>query len=226
MRLFLVRHGESLGNVDPAVHARMADHAIPLSDGGAAQAEHAGRLLGAHFDDRFGAGHSRSGDQRRIRLWTSPYARTRQTADGLQRGAGGWLADRREHILLCEQQFGLFDGIPDEDLATRFPHEYAHYAKQEQFHGRFWARMPLGESRFDVATRVYQAFGTFLRDRDRHGIENAVIVCHGVTLRAIVMMWCHRSPEWFDAEPNPGNAAIRVIDDGEDRGYLFAGFPP
>jgi broad specificity phosphatase PhoE len=216
MRLFLVRHGQSAGNVDRTLHARMADHAIPLSPEGHEQAVRAGEFLADYF---------RAADAAlKVRLWTSPYARTRQTADGLQRGTGGLLADRREHVLLCEQQFGLFDGVPDDELRLRFPHEHAHYAKQEQFEGRFWARMPLGESRFDVAKRVHQAFGTFLRDRDRHGIDNVVIVCHGVTLRAIVMMWSHLTPEWFDAEPNPKNCAIRLIDDSEDKGYLFAGF--
>jgi 2,3-bisphosphoglycerate-dependent phosphoglycerate mutase len=220
MRLFLVRHGESLGNVDKTAHARMADHAIPLSAQGKDQARRAGEQLAGHFVSLFDTVDAAPP----IRLWTSPYTRTRETADGLQLGAGDWLRDRREHVLLCEQQFGLFDGIPDEELPVRFPHEQAHYAKQEQFHGRFWARMPLGESRFDVATRVHQAFGTFLRDRDRHGIENVVVVCHGVTLRAIVMMWCHQTPEWFDAQPNPKNCAIRLIEDSEDRGYLFEGF--
>jgi len=80
--------------------------------------------------------------------------------------------------------------------------------------------MPLGESRFDVACRVHQAFGTFHRDNDKHGIDTIVVVCHGVTLRAFVMMWCHHSPEWFDAEPNPKNGAVRLIDNGEDLGYL------
>lgn len=31
MRLYLVRHGESQGNVNQKVHSKMADHAIPLS---------------------------------------------------------------------------------------------------------------------------------------------------------------------------------------------------
>ncbi len=50
------------------------------------------------------------------------------------------------------------------------------------------------------------------------------MICHGVTLRAFVMMWCHLPPEWFEAEKNPFNCAIRVIDSGEDKGYLFEGF--
>jgi broad specificity phosphatase PhoE len=129
--------------------------------------------------------------------------------------------DVREHINLCEQQFGLFDGIPDEELPAHFPEEYAHYAKSEEHEGRFWARMPLGESRFDVAVRIHEAFGTFHRDADRHGIKDIIVICHGVSLRAFVMQWLHLTPEWFDAEPNPGNCWIRLIEDGEDREYIY-----
>src|SRR5207342_1431465 len=144
-------------------------------------------------------------------------------ADGVRLAAGRWIMDVREHVLLCEQQFGLFDGVPDDDLPARFPEEWAYYDRTCGFGGKFWARMPLGESRFDVAQRVHQAFGTFHRDAADHGIEDFVVICHGVTLRAFVMMWCHLSPEWFEAEPNPHNAAVRLIEGGTDRGYLFAG---
>ena len=47
--------------------------------------------------------------------------RTRQTADGIEETCGAFIADRREDILLCEQQFGLFDGIADKDLPVQFP---------------------------------------------------------------------------------------------------------
>lgn len=220
MRIVLVRHGESYGNVDPTIHARMADHAIPLSDRGWEQAREAGRRLDSYFGSLFGEPR----EHPHVRLWVSPYRRTRQTADGIIEGASDWISDQREHVLLCEQQFGLFDGVPDDELAHRFPNEHAHYEKLRRFEGRFWARMPLGESRFDVALRVHQAFGTFHRDAEADGIENLIVICHGVTLRAFVMMWCHLSPEWFEAEPNPHNCAIRVIEDGVDRGYVFEGF--
>ena len=218
MRILLVRHGESAGNVDPGVHRWMADHAIGLSDRGKKQVREAGTKVDAFYRELYGS------ERPHIRLWVSPYARTRQTADGLCETAGDWITDRKEHILLCEQQFGLFDGVPDEELPRLFPAEHEHYEKCERFEGRFWARMPLGESRFDVAVRVHQAFGTFMRDREQHGIENLVVVCHGVTLRAFVMMWCHLGPEWFEAEKNPTNCAIRFIDGGVDRGYVFEGF--
>jgi 2,3-bisphosphoglycerate-dependent phosphoglycerate mutase len=220
MRVVLVRHGESYGNVDPTVHARMADHAIPLSDRGWEQAREAGRQLDAYYRTLFDSPEQRP----HIRLWVSPYRRTRQTAEGLLQHAGPWITDQREHVLLCEQQFGLFDGIPDEELVRRFPVEHAHYEKCCRFEGKFWARMPLGESRFDVAQRVHQSFGTFQRDALDSGIRDIVVICHGVTLRAFIMMWCHRSPEWFEEEPNPNNCSVRVIDEGVDIGYVFEGF--
>ena len=219
MRILLVRHGESLGNVDPTVHQTTADHAVPLSERGKEQAREAGRQIAAHFAERPTTG------VRHTRLWVSPYTRTRETADGIQETAGHHITDRKEHILLCEQQFGLFDGIPDGELPKRFPQEFAYYDMQCRFGGKFWARMPQGESRFDVAKRIHQAFGTFHRDAEVHGIHDIVVICHGVTLRAFVMMWCHLSPEWFEEEKNPCNCAVRVIDSGVDQGYLFAGFP-
>ena len=83
--------------------------------------------------------------------------------------------------------------------------------------------MPLGESRFDVANRVHESFGTFHRDNERHNIDTLIVVCHGVTLRAFVMQWLHLTPEWFDDEPNPGNCDIRLIKDGKDEGYIYRG---
>lgn len=219
MRILLVRHGESLGNVDPLVHATTADHAVPLSDRGRAQAREAGAKIASYLEAHV------AGERPHIRLWVSPYLRTRQTADALMETSRGWVTDRVEHILLCEQQFGLFDGVPPAELSERFPREFAYYDMQCRFGGKFWARMPQGESRFDVAKRIHQAFGTFHRDAAEHGIQDIIVICHGVTLRAFVMMWCHLSPEWFEAETNPHNCAIRLVEGGADLGYVFDGFP-
>jgi broad specificity phosphatase PhoE len=217
MRILLVRHGESMGNVDPSVHATTADHAVPLSDRGHDQAREAGKHIARYFEAQ--------DESRHVRLWLSPYRRTRETAEALAETAGSQITDRVEHILLCEQQFGLFDGLTDAQMMERFPHEKTYFDLQCRFGGKFWARMPQGESRFDVAQRIHQAFGTLQRDAVQHGIRDIVVICHGVTLRAFVMMWCHLSPEWFEAEPNPANCAVRLIDHGVDKGYLFAGFP-
>jgi 2,3-bisphosphoglycerate-dependent phosphoglycerate mutase len=268
MRILLVRHGLSKANRDKNVHKTMADHAIPLDDEGVEQAHAVGAWLQPYLEgwqkaapSRRSAAKARSDRESlvsyigkgsrpivgdlppaplKIRMWISPYERTRGTARAIQETLGRntlagdkdtqelgdfpWF-DTREHVLLAEQQFGLFDGILDEDLPKEFPVEYAHYKKCEDFEGKFWARMPLGESRLDVVQRVHQAFGTIHRDALKHQIDNVIIVAHGVTIRAFVMMWCHKSVEWFEAEKNPPNCSVRLIDhDGEDHGLVFEGF--
>lgn len=129
----------------------------------------------------------------------------------------------RESVLLAEQQFGLFDGLTDTQLAEKYPNETAHYDKCERLEGRYWARLPLGESRFDVSLRVHQFFGTIMRDADRHNIQDLIIVTHGTTLRAFVMQWLHLPWEWMEKEPNPKNSAVRLIEDHVDHGYVYEG---
>lgn len=215
MRIYLVRHGETTANLDKKVYLETADHAVPLSPLGHEQAKAAGLRLANTMSrplNSFG----------KVRVWSSPYKRTRQTAEEImtQLSTQNVQFDYREHINLCEQQYGLFDGIPDDELHLHYPKEHAHYEKCEKHEGKFWARMPLGESRFDVAVRVHQAFGTWHRDAERHGIRDLIVVTHGVTLRAIVMQWLHLTPEWFEAEENPANCAIRLLYDGKDFGYV------
>jgi len=84
--------------------------------------------------------------------------------------------------------------------------------------------MPLGESRFDVCKRIYDSFDYLHRDNEKHNIEDVIIVTHGITFRAFVMMWLNLTPEWFEKEPNPDNCAVRFLEDQEDRGYIFRGF--
>lgn len=76
----------------------------------------------------------------------------------------------------------------------------------------------------DVAQRVHQSFGTFKRDAEKHGIKNIIVVAHGTVNRAFLMMWLHLPYEWMHAEPNPKNCSIRLLEDGEDKGYVFPGF--
>jgi len=226
LEFYLVRHGESMGNVDRNIHHTHADHAIPLSEKGKEQAFESGKKLAEHLLQ------NQKSVYEKVRLWVGPYKRTRETADYLQKGISECMTNlgldekiqfdfsRREDITLVEQQFGLFDGVEDFDLPIKFPLEHAHYKKQEDFEGRFWARMPLGESRFDVALRVKQLFGTFHRDSENSGVNKLIIVSHGVTLRAFMMQWLHLSVEWFENERNPRNASIRLLSNNKDFGYL------
>ena len=224
LNLYLVRHGESEANLNYDLNKLKSDHTIVLSDNGQQQPVVATQALVAHLQQRY----DEDALPRRLHLYVSPYVRTRQTADGIQKSLeeAGFSTTRTESVFLREIEYGLFDGIADEDLPKTFPIEYAHFEKLLRDQGRFYARMPMGESRCDVAQRVHQFFGTLQRDHQRHGADNVVIVTHGVTLRAFVMMWCGLTPEWIEAEPNPPNCAVRAIEGGVDQGYIFPGFKP
>ena len=223
MELLLVRHGFSKGNEDVKTHHSLPDHIIPLTDKGFEQAHGAAGKIQQYLQEKY-ENVSAAQPHHKIRMWTSPYLRARQTADVIQQQAlwkdgSSVVMDRKEDVSLCEQQFGLFDGWSDAELKEKFPNEHAHYTKCEKFEGRFWARMPLGESRFDVSLRVHQAFGSWQRDV-KDGVKTIIVVSHGVTIRAIVMRWLHLPFEWFEKEPNPKNCSVRVINCGEDLGYL------
>lgn len=212
--------GNSLANIDHNLYKQIADHAIPLSPLGEKQAIEAGRSF-RKFLQRETPDGNPSGEH--VRLWTSTYKRARQTAELFKTGAGEFITDMREDVLLGEQQWGLFEGYDwkGEQIEIDYPRELSYYRKATAHGGRFWAKVPLGESRFDVCLRAKLFLGTLFRDAYRHGINNVVIVSHGVTIRAFMMMFLHLTPEWLEVEPNPKNASIRVIDKCMDAGWIW-----
>ena len=211
MHIFLIRHGESITNTGENYVNRIPDHLVTLTARGVKQAQKNGAWL-ADYCNRQGV------DLSRARIWRSPYLRTRQTADEFNKFLK--ISDVREDITLVEQQYGLFDAIPDGEWARLYPNEYAEYTRQCSNLGKFYARLPLGESPFDVAIRVHQFMGTIHRDLEKHGVDTLFIFTHGTTLRTFLLRWFHYSPEWYQEERNPKNCWIREIDGHRDLGYI------
>lgn len=211
MHIFLIRHGESMANVGGNFEKRIPDHLVPLTENGKAQARLQGEWLAEYC-------RNNGIDLSHARIWRSPFLRTRETADEFNKSLG--ITDIREDITLTEQQFGLFDAITDEQRRAIYPNEYAEYIRQITNFGRFYARLPMGESPFDVAIRVHQFMGTIYRDYEKHGIDTLFVFTHGTTLRTFLLRWFHYSPEWYESERNPKNCMIREIVDNEDRGYI------
>jgi 2,3-bisphosphoglycerate-dependent phosphoglycerate mutase len=222
IRIYLVRHGQSEANLDNAVNARLPDHRISLSSEGHRQAAAAGEFLTRALRP-----------DARPRVLCSPYVRARETGAAIETAlkAAAIGFDKREAIELRELQFGLFDGISDEDLPRLFPREYEHYEKHKRFAGEFFAPMPLGESRCNVADRVKGVFGTILRDASvarPNPITDFIVVSHGVTIRCFRLQWMHYSWEWYEGERNPRNCSVQLIEGNASGGYtdrlMFEGF--
>ena len=112
----------------------------------------------------------------------------------------------RETPLLVEQDFGSAEGTGRANLQERHPHVHSRTSTQRMYPGgTFYARMPSGESFFDVGQRVHQLFGAIHRDRHdkiwtsrkpggrgryKKPIDTIIVVSHGLTIRAFVQMWC------------------------------------
>jgi len=174
-RLWLVRHGQSQGNVarDAAHEAgaheidiEMRDVDVPLSDLGLQQAEAAGRYFAALPPN-----------ERPEVILSSPYVRARQTAElickagALAGGPGKSIIDER----LREREFGVFDRLTTIGIREKFPEEADHRKRL----GKFYHRPPGGESWADVILRLRSMLNTInLHYCDRR----VVVVCHQVVV--------------------------------------------
>ncbi len=251
MRIFLVRHAQSEGNHDKDLHKTIANHAIKLTPEGHRQSKLAAEFLANYIHKNLGrdsysdaTGYNSCGMTHWVyplfRMWVSPFTRTRETADHIYKelhALGTCFSvikyremrefatilriDRKESVHLVEIDPGLFDGVAPADRPAMFPKEWEYFNKVQSQKGRYWARYPGGESVFDVARRCHQAFGTFHRDYQKHGIENLIVVSHGTTTRAFTQMWLNKPWEWYEDEPNPGNTWIRLIENQEDKGFIY-----
>ncbi|ANL34540.1 MULTISPECIES: histidine phosphatase family protein [Rhizobium] len=214
MRLFLVRHGESLGNIDERAYRQFGDHSVPLTQWGYRQALEAGCVITSYLrglpDDGF----------QKLRIWYSPFLRTRQSKDALLNALPeDFVGDVREDYLLREQDFGLFTEIYDQaERKQKFPEEFEKWARLRSNSGKFYARPPDGESRADVAQRVRLFLQTVMRDGENDD-HNIAIVGHGVTNRAVEMNFLQHPVEWFERSDNPANADITLIEGTRSQGY-------
>ncbi|MCL2645932.1 MAG: histidine phosphatase family protein [Phycisphaerales bacterium] len=209
MKIFLIRHGESVVNSGENYIARVPDHLVSLTEKGIEQANAAGKWL-ADYCAQNGV------PLEHARIWRSPYLRTRQTSEEFNKHLK--ISDIREDITLVEQQFGLFDSLPEAEWEARFPVEYAECKRHWDNAGNFYLRLPHGESPFDVTLRIHQFMGTIKRDN----IHTLFVFTHGVTLRCFLLRWFHYTPEWYANEKNPKNCWIRMIDGKRDMGYIYS----
>jgi len=174
-RLWLVRHGQSQGNVarDAAdgagaheIGIDLRDVDVPLSALGIDQAKAAGRWFAAL-----------PREERPEIILSSPYVRAKQTAEiicsegALAGGKAKTLIDER----LREREFGVFDRLTTLGIRERFPEEAAHRRRL----GKFYHRPPGGESWADVILRLRSMLNTInLHYCDRR----VLVVCHQVVV--------------------------------------------
>lgn len=215
-RLWIVRHGQSQGNLarDKAeesdarvIDLAMRDVDVPLSELGHAQATAAGHWFAALPDD-----------QRPEVLLSSPYLRARQTAEAIC-AAGGLCGGAKPTILderLREREFGIFDGLTPLGISEKFPQEAAHRAKL----GKFYHRAPGGESWADVILRLRSALNTI---NLQYAGKRVLVVGHQVVVMCLRYILDELTEEQLMALNKQGellNCGISAFDfDTQDRRF-------
>jgi broad specificity phosphatase PhoE len=173
--LWLVRHGESAGNVASAaaetagalrVALPQRDCDVPLSPLGERQAAALGRWLGSLRES-----------ERPTVVLTSPYVRARRTAElalaaaGLGRREVDYFVDER----LREREFGVFDRLTKAGAREKYPEQ----AEALTALGKFYHRPPGGESWCDVILRLRNVVDSITRDFRR---ERVLVVAHSAVI--------------------------------------------
>jgi broad specificity phosphatase PhoE len=175
-RLWIVRHGQSAGNVardaaDAAGHAVIdiagRDVDVPLSALGERQSAALGRWFAALPDG-----------ERPTVVLASPYLRARQTAravcdaGGVRRGARTVVDER-----LREKEFGILDRLTSRGIVERYPEQSEARARI----GKFYHRPPGGESWCDVILRLRSVLDTVSLHHAHPG-SRVLVVAHQVVV--------------------------------------------
>jgi broad specificity phosphatase PhoE len=176
--LWIVRHGQSAGNVArqraeaaglPLIDIATRDMDTPLSPLGQDQADAVGRWFGS----------LPAGERPNVVL-CSPYVRALNTARRLLAAAG---LDEDDVTMVCderlrEKEFGILDRLTVHGIREKYPE----LAEQRRHVGKFYFRPPGGESWCDVILRLRSVIEMITREYRR---ERVLIVAHQVTVSCL-----------------------------------------
>jgi probable phosphoglycerate mutase len=171
--LWVVRHGESAGNVarDRAEAEQLEridlahrDMDVPLSELGERQAAALGRWTAKQ-------------DDLPTVVWCSPYVRAQETARIALDAAGLDLPVQVDERLR-EREFGVLDGLTRKGITTVYPEE----SERRTRLGKFFHRPPGGESWADVVLRVRAVLDEVRSDCQG---ERVLVVGHQVVVLVV-----------------------------------------
>ena len=172
-RLWIVRHGQSAGNVarDAAeagglklIDIQVRDADTPLSDLGKQQSIALAGWFAEH-DEQL----------RPDVLLTSPFRRSQQTLEAIAAALALASVDIQADERLREKEFGILDRYTKHGIAEHF----AELAEQRARVGKFYFRPPGGESWCDVILRLRSVVEEIRRD---YAGRRVLIVSHQVVV--------------------------------------------
>jgi broad specificity phosphatase PhoE len=209
--IFLVRHAQSQSNIDEQILKEQTNVGIHLTDTGIQQAKEVGDFIVSNYYSHL----------KPLKIWNSPYNRTRQTANEIKKQLKNNKIHyiEEESIYIIERQFGLIDDAIN--YQKSHPVEYSHYLLHNKENKEFFVRPPLGESPFDMCMRLDFLLRCVISQEPEY---QHIIVSHGAAIRGLVIMQEKLPYEDYFKIPNPSNASIHHLD--ANNGYKGKIFEP
>ena len=185
--LILVRHGQSQWNLENRFTGWID---IPLAKQGEDEARRAGELLkDYHFNRGF----------------TSALKRAQQTLKIILDVIGQTDLPVEKDAALNERFYGDLQGLNKEETAEKFGAEQVHLWRRS-----YDVAPPGGESLKDTAARVLPYYEVHIEPRVLQG-ENILVVAHGNSLRALVMVLENISPQAIPDLNIPTGVPLRYV---------------
>ncbi len=177
LKIILIRHAESEGNIDRTIYSTKPDYKLSLSEKGKSQAQEARKKLKEILNNSS------------VQVYCSPFYRTRETWNILKEELNSNSIKYKEDPRIREQEWGHIRSFELNEEIVKERDEY----------GLFYFRIPDGKSGAEVCDRVSDFVGSMFRDFEKNDFaENIIIVTHGMTLRIFLMKWFHLTVEEFE----------------------------
>jgi broad specificity phosphatase PhoE len=170
--LYIVRHGQSTGNLARKKYVETNDESVFLEIFAKHESKYELTSLGIEQAKLTGSWFLNNGLSFFDRMLVSSNDRALQTASYLGLPEAAWMIDSN----LREREDGLFNIIPPTKRDSD-------YADQQKFHDTepFLFRPPQGENMADVCQRIKIVLDTLARECSG---KRVIIVCHGHVIRA------------------------------------------
>ena len=199
--IYIIRHGESVGNVNKAIYKSVPDHAVHLTKKGVAQCENAGEILSKYILS------SKLNEANELGIYYSPFVRTIQTTNLiLKKFKESEISPKfvYENALIREQEWQSRFG---EESTMSLTGLNSSVSKDRINFGIFFYRFDSGESCADVYDRC-KSFINEINFNSKSLPRNLIVVTHGMTMRVLLMVMCNKTVKEFESWNKPDNCEI------------------
>jgi len=197
-RIFLIRHGESIGNINRHSYEKIPDNRIFLTEKGKKQAKDLGKNLKKIIKDES------------IKFYISTHLRSRQTyyyiLESFKENKKKTFYDHR----LREQEFG---NLTFYDIPTHLMRLWI---------GKFYYRFNSGENGADVIERLNSFYNDLIKNTefDKEKYDNYIFIFHSIVMKLMLKFLTKMSIEDYQQLKTPLNCGFWILEkDFKNRCY-------